>query len=155
MLSRRPIFLRCSIYCFRINKYGIVHPMAKNAVKKDKKNKQKRDEKVFAKVPRRMYEVALVLPTSVSEKADEGIDLLKKLLGSGGTIKETTIWGKRSLAYPIKKQSEGVYAFIHVEADPSVVKEMTPKLEQSDIVLRYIILQKNPDIKPKEEIKKE
>lgn len=124
-------------------------------MKKTNKSASKVEDKPSSSRIKRLYEVSLVLASTASEKGEDGIDLLKKLMGEQGKIKETNIWGKRALAYPIKKQSEGIYMFASIEADPFIVKEMNPKLQQSDLVLRYLILQRNPEVKPIEELKKE
>src|SRR4051794_41483581 len=48
---------------------------------------------------------------------------LTVVTNSGGTVK-TEIWGRRRLAYEIKKQVEGIYAIVTIESDPAAVAEL-------------------------------
>jgi small subunit ribosomal protein S6 len=54
---------------------------------------------------------------------------------AGGTV-TTEIWGRRRLAYEIKKQIEGIYAVIDIQADPSAVAELDRQLNLNESVLR-------------------
>jgi small subunit ribosomal protein S6 len=54
---------------------------------------------------------------------------------SGGTVK-TEIWGRRRLAYEIKKQIEGVYAIVTIESEPAAVAELDRQLNLNESVLR-------------------
>jgi small subunit ribosomal protein S6 len=54
---------------------------------------------------------------------------------SGGTVK-TEIWGRRRLAYEIKKQIEGIYAIVTIESEPAAVAELDRQLNLNESVLR-------------------
>jgi small subunit ribosomal protein S6 len=54
---------------------------------------------------------------------------------AGGNYK-TEIWGRRRLAFEIKKQIEGIYAVIDIEADPAAVAELDRQLNLNESVLR-------------------
>jgi small subunit ribosomal protein S6 len=54
---------------------------------------------------------------------------------SGGTVK-TEIWGRRRLAYEIKKQVEGIYAIVTIESEPAAVAELDRQLNLNESVLR-------------------
>jgi small subunit ribosomal protein S6 len=62
----------------------------------------------------RNYELGLVIRTEVNEEALN--EFLEKIKGwitqAGGSLTKTDLWGKRQLAYPIKKQREGLYVFL-------------------------------------------
>jgi small subunit ribosomal protein S6 len=47
-------------------------------------------------------------------------------------------WGKRRLAYDIRKQREGTYAVFDVSAEPSMVKEFERQVGLNENVLRYV-----------------
>ena len=47
-------------------------------------------------------------------------------------------WGKRRLAYDIRKQREGTYAVLEVSAEPSTVKEFERQLRLNENVLRFL-----------------
>jgi small subunit ribosomal protein S6 len=54
---------------------------------------------------------------------------------SGGTV-NTEIWGRRRLAYEIKKQIEGIYAIVTIESEPAAVAELDRQLNLNESVLR-------------------
>jgi small subunit ribosomal protein S6 len=54
---------------------------------------------------------------------------------AGGTVK-TEIWGRRRLAYEIKKQVEGIYAIVTIESEPAAVAELDRQLNLNESVLR-------------------
>lgn len=91
------------------------------------------------------YELVFILNASLSEddysrvmgKVNEHITKL------GGTITETNQWGKRKLAYPIKRQSEGNYVLEKVQIKPTALKELDSSLKLTEEVLRYLFIREN------------
>ncbi len=62
-----------------------------------------------------------------------------KLIESmSGQINDVQEWGMRELAYPIAKQSRGIYVLVEYSATGDVVKELERTLRISDNVLRYV-----------------
>src|ERR1041384_5396133 len=47
-------------------------------------------------------------------------------------------WGKRKLAYSIKKQRQGYYEWFYFELDPSRIAEIDRKLKMSETILRFL-----------------
>lgn len=92
----------------------------------------------------RQYELMLVLSTAgdyESEKKRQ--DVVKKLLGETATIDSLALLGKKQLAYPIKKQSEGVYLVANVSGPAIKVGDIQKKTDQMPDVLRYLLISKN------------
>ncbi len=86
----------------------------------------------------------LVLATSgdyESEKKRE--DVVKKLLGETAIIDSLTLLGKKQLAYPIKKQSEGVYLVAQLTGTAIKVGDIQKKTDQMPDVLRYMLIGRN------------
>ena len=88
------------------------------------------------------YETTMILNT---KKGEDGINALiekfKNLISENGTIDNVDDWGKRRLAYEIRKQSEGYYYFIKVDAVPSMAVELEKSLRlMNETVLRYLIV---------------
>jgi small subunit ribosomal protein S6 len=48
-------------------------------------------------------------------------------------------WGKRKLAYLVKKQRQGIYDWFYFELDPSRIAEIDRKLKMSEVILRFMI----------------
>jgi small subunit ribosomal protein S6 len=100
---------------------------------------------------RRTYELALVLDPSLSDEEQVGlVDEIKKMVSSKGVsvVKEES-WGKRKLAYPVHKASEGRYVFLYVvaEGDPPPVREVEKRLNQNERVLRYLWVRTDEDLR--------
>jgi small subunit ribosomal protein S6 len=88
------------------------------------------------------YEVMVILDPSVEEKTVEpSIDkFLNVIRNSKGTIDSVSIWGRRRLAYEIKKQTEGIYAVINMTAPSEAVIELDRQLNISEAVMRTKVL---------------
>ena len=62
----------------------------------------------------RAYEVMVILDPSLEERTvepslDKYLNVIRK---DGGTVENVDVWGRRRLAYEIKKNAEGIYAVI-------------------------------------------
>jgi len=74
---------------------------------------------------------------------DEEVTALLEQLGAqlktlGAEVTKVDNWGKRRLAYDIRKQREGTYAIFEVSAEPSVVKEFERQVRLNENVLRFV-----------------
>jgi small subunit ribosomal protein S6 len=91
------------------------------------------------------YELVYIVNPSITEEElpnvlDKVGDILKK---SGGSITETNQWGKRRLAYPIKKYYEGNYVLTKFESGATTVRNIESGLKLSDEILRYLIVKES------------
>ena len=59
----------------------------------------------------------------------------------GAEVTKVDNWGKRRLAYDIRKQREGTYAVFDAKAEPSMVKELERQLRLNEQVLRFLSTQ--------------
>jgi small subunit ribosomal protein S6 len=74
---------------------------------------------------------------------DEEVAALLEKLGEqlktlGADVAKVDNWGKRRLAYDIRKQREGTYAVFDVSAEPSMVKEFERQVRLNENVLRFV-----------------
>ncbi|CCH80417.1 30S ribosomal protein S6 [Nostocoides japonicum T1-X7] len=58
----------------------------------------------------------------------------------GGTVDNLDIWGRRRLAYEIKKKPEGIYAVANFTCEPATAKELDRQLGLNESVLRTKLL---------------
>ena len=88
------------------------------------------------------YEVMVILDPTVEEKTVEPSiqKFLKVITDAKGTIDTLSIWGRRRLAYEIKKQTEGIYAVINMTAPSEAVIELDRQLNLSEAVMRTKVL---------------
>ena len=89
------------------------------------------------------YEVAIVASSKLTD--EERAALIEQIKGYiakyQGTVTDVEEWGKRRLAYEIRKEVEGYYYFIQVEAEPSMAVELEKELRiMMETVLRYLIV---------------
>ena len=91
------------------------------------------------------YEMVFILNANLTE--DDSTKLLGKVNDQitklGGTVNETNPWGKRKLAYPIKRQSEGNYVLEKVQMKQTALKELDASLKLTENVLRYLFIREN------------
>jgi len=91
------------------------------------------------------YELVFILNANLTE--DDFTRVLGKVNDQitklGGTVTETNQWGKRRLAYPIKKQAEGAYVLEKVQINQTALKELDANLKMSEDILRYLFVREN------------
>jgi small subunit ribosomal protein S6 len=90
----------------------------------------------------RDYEVMVILDPSLEERTIEpSLDkYLNVIRTDGGTVENVDVWGKRRLAYEVKKNAEGIYAVITLKAEPATVKEFDRQLTLNESILRTKVL---------------
>ncbi|MBE3599609.1 MAG: 30S ribosomal protein S6 [Limnochordaceae bacterium] len=93
----------------------------------------------------RPYEAVVVLSPQLD--SDEAIEaavgrLQKIITDGGGSVVNVERWGRRRLAYPIKRQNEGYYVLLHFDAEPSVSRELERVLRITDAVLRHLVVRR-------------
>jgi len=75
--------------------------------------------------------------TALVEKVTQNISDLK------GQVNQVDPWGKRRLAYPIKKHLEGFYFLMQVELPASAVRSLERSLKLMEDVIRYLIMRRD------------
>jgi small subunit ribosomal protein S6 len=65
---------------------------------------------------------------------------LNVITNDGGPIEKVDIWGRRRLAYDIKKKSEGIYAVVNFTATPATAKELDRQLGLNETIMRTKII---------------
>jgi small subunit ribosomal protein S6 len=64
--------------------------------------------------------------------------LEENLKNLGANVTQVENWGKRRLAYEIRKQREGTYAVLEATAEPAMIKEFERQLRLNENVLRFV-----------------
>ena len=86
----------------------------------------------------RVYELMIVLRPDYGIEEKPIRDLIGKLIGDR-KIKECTVMGKKRLAYPIKKQTEGVYAVAILTGSPMNIGAFEKQIKMGNDVLRFLL----------------
>ena len=86
------------------------------------------------------YELMLIVnPNADEERQKEIVERLRATVEKGkGNVAGVDEWGKKKLAYEIKKESEGVYTVITFTATPTALAEVERVLGITDEVLRFM-----------------
>jgi small subunit ribosomal protein S6 len=101
------------------------------------------------------YELMVILDPTIEERtvAPSLDKFLNVIRNAEGSIDNVDIWGRRRLAYEIKKNNEGIYAVVNMTATSAAVVELDRQLKLSEAVLRTKVLRADEaivNIKPVE-----
>ncbi len=90
----------------------------------------------------RDYELIVVLNPEIGDDVIESsIEKVRQSITTrGGEIKEVKHWGRRRLAYPIKRYMEGNYVENQMRLDPEQISSLEANLRISEEVLRHLIV---------------
>jgi len=90
----------------------------------------------------RKYELMLILDPEVEERSvAPSLDaFLSVVRNGGGTVEKVDVWGRRRLAYPIQKKSEGIYAVLDLSCEPATVQELDRQLGLNEAVMRTKVI---------------
>lgn len=93
----------------------------------------------------RKYELMVILSPEIDERtvAPALEKLLQVVSSNGGTVDKTDIWGRRRLAYPILKNTEGIYAVIDMTTTSEIAQELDRQLGLNETVLRTKLLRRD------------
>jgi small subunit ribosomal protein S6 len=86
------------------------------------------------------YEILLIIDPRLTEEEIPPLlgRLTETLKGLGAEPGKSESWGKRRLAYDLRKQREGTYAVIECSAEPATIKEFERQLRLNEHVLRFM-----------------
>ena len=102
----------------------------------------------------RKYEVIFIVKPLEDEATNAVIERFMKLIkDNGGEVTKVDRWGKKRLAYEIKKEQEGFYCLFKVTAEPACLKECDRVMKITDELLKHMIVR--ADDLPEEDEEKE
>ncbi|MBM4446831.1 MAG: 30S ribosomal protein S6 [Chloroflexi bacterium] len=88
------------------------------------------------------YEMVLIIsPEVADEEVPDFITKLGELVNkTGGSVDEVNQWGRKQLAYPIKRSTEGNYVLTKLKLKPALTKELEANLRLSGKILRHLLI---------------
>lgn len=93
----------------------------------------------------RKYEMMVIIDPEVDERTVE--PSMSALFGQvedlGGKVEKLDVWGKRKLAYPILKKTDGIYVVVNMETTPEIAKELDRQLGLNESILRTKLMRKD------------
>ena len=90
----------------------------------------------------REYELVVIIHPDLDENAvnDVVTRISTWITEDGGEIIKTDLWGKRELAYFIRKQKQGQYVLIQTNMNPTLGATLERNLGYLESVMRYMLI---------------
>ncbi len=93
---------------------------------------------------KRKYEIVYIFDSALEEpEVNEHLERFHELLKSSDQPEPITgiaHWGKRTLAYPIRKKEVGYYVVAHFETDTTLLSEFERVIKLDETVVRYLVV---------------
>jgi small subunit ribosomal protein S6 len=85
--------------------------------------------------------VAIISPEADEDEVSKIVDRLTQSINSrGGVVGEIKNWGKRKLAYPVKKFVEADYILARFKLMPKLIRELESEIGTFGDILRYLVV---------------
>ena len=92
----------------------------------------------------RHYEIVFLVHPDQSEQVPAMIERYRGTVeSSGGKVHRLEDWGRRQLAYPIKKLIKAHYVLMNVECGRDEVEELTSAFRFNDAVIRHMVFSRD------------
>jgi small subunit ribosomal protein S6 len=93
------------------------------------------------------YELVYIVRPTVDEQALVAVkERVEKIIsGNGGEITHRDDWGKRRLAYPITKFTEGFYSVLQLNLPGTAVRELERSLKLTEEIMRYLVVRQDAE----------
>lgn len=95
----------------------------------------------------RHYEITLIVHPDQSAQVGTMMDKYKDIIiTGGGAIHREEDWGRKHLAYPIKKIYKAHYLMMNIECNQEVLDKLNYNFRFNDAILRNLIIAENQAI---------
>jgi small subunit ribosomal protein S6 len=94
-----------------------------------------------------VYESAVLINAALDDEQIESIitRIKENIANSGGEIRELENWGRKRLAYMVKKSKIGYYVFFRYEAPPTIVSKLERFFTLDENILRFLTIHLDSD----------
>lgn len=96
-----------------------------------------------------IYESIFIINPNISD--DETNAVIKKMQDvvakQGGEMVKFEDWGKKKLAYEIKKQKRGHYVFFQIKGTPAMVHELERTYKLTDSVIKFLTIRLEKELR--------
>lgn len=88
----------------------------------------------------RTYELMAIVRPDIEVTERRAEDIVKKIVEKvSGTLVSVTVWGKRQLAYPIQKATEGTYLLATIEGEGIKSGDLEKEVRMGSDILRFML----------------
>ena len=103
----------------------------------------------------RNYELMFIVrPDMVDEELNKLISTLESSVTSAGGTVKSEIWGKRRLAYTVRRFNDGIFVLLLIEGTGAMVHEVERRLRVTEPVIKFITVRTDEELKRLDKIKK-
>ncbi len=101
----------------------------------------------------RKYETFFIVDPDLPDETNSAVDnkVQSIVTTNGGEVLAYTPWGKRKLAYPIRKRSRGLYILMEYSGGPELVAELERNLRIDERILKFITVKLEDRFDPEKE----
>jgi small subunit ribosomal protein S6 len=105
----------------------------------------------------RTYELVVIVQPDLEDEALDAVvgNFKQVVVDNGGEIVRIESMGRRRLAYPIQKRTEGHYVLMYLNLERATIQELDRRLKLSDDVLRYLLVRMDEMLTPEPEVVEE
>ena len=87
------------------------------------------------------YESMIIINPAVDEeKVNELSTRFTDMINKDGNVEKVDNLGKRKLAYPVKKNEDGIYVVFYFTANPSLIAELERIYRITDDVIKFMTI---------------
>ncbi len=93
----------------------------------------------------RPYELVFIAHPDLDESAFQAVvERVKEAIGkAGGTVTKVEFWGKKPLAYAIRKRREGYYVLMHMDMPASSLPQLEGFLRLQEPIMRFLFVRRD------------
>jgi len=98
-----------------------------------------------------LYELGVIIDPEVPTEDETGVlERLETIItDAGGEVVDKDAWGRRQLAYPIRKKNYGIYHFWKFNVGGEVLEKLNFEMRTNDAVMRSLILNLDRELRRK------
>ena len=92
--------------------------------------------------PKRLYETTFIINASLDDPQIEGVitRVQEVITRNGGTVSAINKWGRKRLAYPINKKTNGFYVNMELEAPGTLLSALDRAYQLDEMILRHLTI---------------
>lgn len=90
----------------------------------------------------RDYELAFIIEPNIDGEGVTGVveKISQFVQATDGSVASVDVWGRKTLAYPIKDHREGTYVLLNAQMNPASLNELERNLKLTEEIIRYILV---------------
>lgn len=95
----------------------------------------------------RTYELMCIVQPELDEEGMAALNarIAEVITGGGGQVISAEVLGRRRLAFPVRKKTEGVYVLTYANMDTPCMAELERRLRLTEEIIRYLIVRPEDD----------